>query len=145
MFYSEYVNGNIQRNSGGRYDGIITVDGVDLSPIEATFFENEGKNYLWLKRKPVKEYDFETSSFKTRLPKPMWEAYLEKQLDGDTVAYKGTFMFMRYKYSITAVWDYVLGKEKTRLNLFVERLPMSQQSILLSINERKIKEQETND
>ena len=140
MFYNEYVNGHIQRNSGGRYTGQVSVDGIDLSPIEATFFETEGKNYLWLKRQPVKEYDWETSTFKTRQPRPMWEAYLEKQMDNDVVAYKGRFAFMRFRYEITAVWDSVLGREKNRLNLFVERLPMSEQTILTSINERKLKD-----
>ena len=137
MFYTEYINGHIQRECGGRYTGQVSVDGIDLSPIEATFFEAEGKNYLWLKRQPVKEYDWETSTFKTRQAKPQWEAYLEKQMDNDVVAYKGQFAFMRFKYEISAVWDTVLGREKTRMNLFVERLPMSEQTILTSINERK--------
>jgi hypothetical protein len=35
------------------------------------------------------------------------------------------------------VWDKILGNEKQRLNLFVERLPMSQQTIVNSINEQK--------
>lgn len=137
MFYNEYINGYIQRGVGGRYDGSISVDGIELSPIEATFFDNDGKQYLWLKRKSIKEYDWERSEFRTRQPKPQWESYLEKQVDNDVVAYKGQFAFMRFRYEITAVWDTVLGKEKSRLNLFVDRLPMSQQTILTTINERK--------
>lgn len=143
MFYNEFINGFIQRDREGRYTGHITIDGIDLSPIEATFFEDSGRNYLWIKRPPVKEYNWDTASFKTRQPKPQWESYLEKQVNENVVEYKGTFAFMRFRYSIVGVWDSVFGREKQRLNLFVERLPMLQQSILTSINERKLKEQHT--
>jgi hypothetical protein len=44
---------------------------------------------------------------------------------------------LRFRYSIVGVWDNILGKDKQRLNLFVERLPMSQQTIVNRINERK--------
>lgn len=137
MFYDEYINGYIQRSSDNKFTGQINVDGINLSPIEATFFETEGKNYLWLKRTPIKEYNFETSTFKTRQPKPQWEAYLEKQLNNNIVEYKGTFTFLRFRYSIVGTWDAVFGIEKSRLNLFVERLPMTEQTILTKINERK--------
>jgi hypothetical protein len=53
------------------------------------------------------------------------------------VAYKGEFAFMRFRFSITGVWDKVLGKDKQRLNLFVERLPLPEQTIINSINEAK--------
>jgi hypothetical protein len=46
---------------------------------------------------------------------------------------------MRFKYSITGVWDKILGNDKQRLNLFVERLPLTQQTIINSINESKKK------
>lgn len=140
MFYNEFVNGQIQRHNGGRYTGQISVDGIDLSPIEAMFFEEGGKKYLWLKRQLIKEYDWEASTFKTRQAKPHWEAYLEKQIENDTVAYKGRFNFLRFRYEIVAVWDNRYGLEKNRMNLYVERLPMSEQTILTSINERKLKE-----
>ena len=138
MFYNEYVNGHIQRENGGRYTGQVRVDGIDLSPIEATFFEEEGKKYLWLKRQPIKEYDWDTSSFKTRHPKPHWEAYLEKQMENNTIAYKGKFTFLRFRYEISAVWDNKLGLDKNRMNLYIERLPLNEQTILTSINERKL-------
>lgn len=133
-----YINGVIERKHDGRYEGSVRVSGVDLSPIEATFFKDEdGDNYLWLKRRPVMEYDIETQSYRTRPRKPAFEAYLKKQLDADSVAYRGEFMFMRFKFSIVGVWDVVLGRDNQRLNLFVERLPMSQQKILNDINTRR--------
>ena len=136
----EYTSGYIQRTKDGAYQGTLSIDGIELSGgIEAVCFEHEGVKYLWLKRKQILEYDFESQTYKQRKQKPYWEAYIKKQIDGNTVAYKGEFFFLKFKYSIVGVWDNVLGKEKQRLNLFVERLPMSQQSILLDINARKRK------
>ncbi len=138
-----YVNGHIQRSREGVYQGSLTIDGVNLEGgIEATYFTQDGKNYLWLKRKKMMEYDFESQTYRTRKREPQWEAYLEKQVEGNTVAYKGTFTFLRFRYSIVGVWDKILGNDKQRLNLFVERLPMAQQTILHGINERRRKEQQ---
>lgn len=136
----DYINGYIQRSQGGSYDGKITIEGILLPAISAVFFKDNGENFLWLKRKKVLDYDFESQIYKEREAKPQWEAYLKKQIDSDTVAYKGEFFFMRFKYSIAGVWDKVLGNEKQRLNLFVERLPLSQQTIINSINGQKLKQ-----
>ena len=135
----DYINGYIQRSQGGLYDGKITIEGILLPAISAVFFKDDGENYLWLKRKNVLEYNFESQTYMERGAKPHWEAYLKKQQDGGVVAYKGEFVFMRFKYSIVGIWDSILGVEKQRLNLFVERLPMSQQTIINSINESKRK------
>lgn len=83
------------------------------------------------------EFDMELGKYRTRKRTPTLECYLEKQIDGDTLAYKGTFTFLRFRYSIVGVWDKILGKDLQRLNLYVERLPMSEQTILKGINERK--------
>jgi hypothetical protein len=56
-------------------------------------------------------------------------------MDNDVVAYKGEFIFMRFKYSIVGVWDRILGKDNQRLNLYIERLPMAQQSIINNIRD----------
>jgi hypothetical protein len=137
----DYTNGFVERKSGGAYEGSISIEGIVLPNITAVYFKDEGENYLWLRRKKVLEYDFESQTYKEREAKPQWEAYLQKQADNNTVAYKGEFFFMHFKYSIVGVWDRVLGNDKNqRLNLFVERLPMSQQSIINSINEQKLKQ-----
>ena len=133
----DYVNGFLERKEGGSYNGRLSIDGVDISPIEGVYFKQEGNTYLWIKRKPIMEYDFESQTYKTRKPEPQWEAYLKKQVDGNTVAYKGEFAFLRFMYSIEGVWDSVLGKDKKRLNFYIERLPMSRQTILNNINERR--------
>ena len=133
----DYVNGYVERKQGGKYEGSLTIEGIMLPSISAVYFKDGEESYLWLRRKKVLDYDFESQTYKEREAKPQFEAYLKKQLEGDTVAYKGEFIFMRFKFSITGVWDKILGKEKQRLNLFVERLPMSQQTIINSINQSK--------
>jgi hypothetical protein len=133
----DYVNGYIQRTQKGTFEGVVSIEGITLPSITGVYFKDDGENYLWLRRKKVLEYDFESQTYKEREAKPQFEAYLKKQIEGETVAYKGEFIFMRFKFSITGVWDKILGKEKQRLNLFVERLPMSQQTIINSINQSK--------
>lgn len=132
-----YINGYVQRTSGGTYDGKISIDGIILPAISAVYFKKDGENYLWLKRKKVLDYDEKSMTYREREARPQWEAYLKKQLSEDTVAYRGEFFFMHFKYSIVGVWDSVLGMDKQRLNLFVERLPMSQQTIINNINDLK--------
>lgn len=133
----DYINGYIQRTKSGSFEGKITIDGISLPAISAVYFTKDSNTYLWLKRKKILDYDFESHTYKEREATPPWEAYLKKQLDNDTVAYRGEFNFLRFRYSIVGVWDNILGKDKQRLNLFVERLPMSQQTIINGINERK--------
>ena len=133
----DYINGHIEQKSGGRYEGQIIVDGVDLSPIEATYFVQDHKNYIWIRRKPIMEFDIERQQYITRRRKPDFECYLEKQVNGGVVEYKGVFTFLRFRYSMVGVWDRILGKDLQRLNLYVERLPLKEQTILKGINERK--------
>lgn len=137
--YSDYVNGYVERRKNAKYEGSLTIDGVFLEGgIEATYFQQSQKTYLWLRRRRVLEYDEKSGTYRERQRKPFFECYLEKQLQENIVAYKGVFTFLRFKYSIVGVWDKILGTEKqNRLNLYVERLPMTQQTILNGINEMK--------
>lgn len=135
-----YVNGFVERKQGGRYEGKVSVEGIDLSPIVGVYFKRGNKSFLWIKRKKILEYDNQECKFTERERKPMFECYLEKQIDNkeDIVAYKGEFFFMRFRFSIVGVWDRILGHdEKQRLNLYVERLPMAEQTIINGINKRK--------
>ena len=133
----DYIDGYIQRSKDGKYEGCIKVEGVDLSPIQAVMFKDEDKTYLWIRRKDILEYDFETTRYIKRKREPRFEAYLEKQLDGNTVAYKGEFMVLRFKFSVKGVWDTVEGFDKGRLNLFVERLPMERQDIINALKKNR--------
>lgn len=135
--HSHYCDGHLEKRDG-RYVGKLKVDGVDLSPIEGLYFKENGKMYLWVKRPPILEYNVAKGRFVPRPREPRWEAYLEKQPSA-AVAYMGTFAFMRFKYRITGIWDAVLGESRQRLNLFVERLPKQEQTIINAINERKRK------
>lgn len=134
----QYTNGFIERKSKESYDGDITIEGINLSPITGVYFTQYGKKYIWLHRKDVLEYDHEQQSYKRRKREPQWEAYLEKQLEENgAIAYKGEFYFMRFRFSIVGVWDNVQGYDNSRLNLFVERLPMNEQNIINNTRERR--------
>lgn len=134
---SEYINGFIERKVGGEYGGTLKIEGIDLSPIIAQYFKQNGETYLWLRRKPLLEYDAHTQKYNKRERTPFFEAYLKKQVENSTFAFVGVFVFMRFKFKIVGFWDEVLGRDKRRLNLFVDRLPMEEQSIINGINERK--------
>lgn len=139
----EYTNGYIERKANGTYKGRLSICGINISPIEAVFFKKENDTYMWLKRCKVLEYDDKTLSYVTREPKPRWEAYLKKQKTQYSVAFKGEFTFMRFKFSAVGIFDSVLGtSDKRRINLYVERLPMNQQTVINAINERKRNEQD---
>lgn len=134
-----YINGYIEQKNEGRYEGRITIDGVTMPSISAIFFKEGSESYLWLKRKKILDYDFESKTYKEREAKPQWEVYMKKQLEDNVVAYKGEFFFLHFKYSIVGVWDKVFGIDKKRLNLFIERLPLTQQTVINAINEQKQK------
>lgn len=137
----EYINGYIERKSNGAFEGKVSIEGIDLSPIAAVMFEDDGKNYLWLKRKDMLVYDAEQQRYLTRKREPQWEAYLEKQMQNNTVEYKGEFFFMCLRFSIVGVWDKILGKDKSRMNFFIERFPMSQQNIINGITKQNNKDE----
>jgi len=127
-------SGYIERTDDGRFEGALDIEGVDISPIEGVFFQEGAEPMLWLKRKPVLEYVAREMSYIARAAEPRWEAYLKKG-KGGAIAYSGIFPFLHFRFSIVGFWDTAIG-DKKRLNLFVERLPMQQQTIINSINER---------
>lgn len=130
--------GYIERNKGS-YVGELIIDGVDISPISALFFRDNGTHWLWIKRKPILDYSFEQSCYLTKSPKPQFEVYLTKTSNSKQgIAYKGTFVFFRFKYTIVGIWDDA-HKDTDRLNLLIERLPMDKQDIIQRINEIKQK------
>lgn len=132
----EYINGYLERGAGGNYEGRISVEGIDLSPITGVMFKQDSKSYLWLRRKDILEYDYDQQRYISRKREPRWEAYLEKQMDGNVVAFKGEFLFMRFRFSITGVWDGVFGKDKSRINFFIDRVPMDRQDIIQGLSKR---------
>lgn len=137
MAANGYTSGSIERNKDGNYVGNLTIEGIDLSPVQGVLFSKEGKNYLWLRRCDKVVYDPDTNTYSKKKREPRLEAYLEKQMDGNVVAYKGEFFFLRFRFSICAVWDSVLGMETNRMNLFVDRMPQQSQTIINNIANRK--------
>lgn len=137
MYYEDYISGYLERDSHGDYLGHLTIEGIDISPITGVYFKQDNVTYLWLRRCKVVEYDLDTATYSRREASPFFEAYLKKTSDDGVVTFKGEFTFLRFKFSIVGVWDAVLGTDKhNRLNLFVERLPINQQTIINKINER---------
>ena len=135
----EYINGYIERHRGGKQKGVLRIERIDLSPIEGRYFTNsDGRKMLWLKRTPMLVYDDVLDKYERREKKPMWEAYLFKQQNSGDIAYRGEFVFLRFRFSIVGIWDKVLT-DKFRLNLFVERMPMKAQNIIKKIAETKKK------
>lgn len=130
-----YANGYLERKSGGRFEGVIKIDGVDLSPIEGMYFNDSNGTHLWLKRKPVLQYETKTQTYKQKIREPRWEAYLHKD-SSNSVDYRGEFIFLRFKYSIVGIWDKVFGVDRHRINFYIERLPREKQTIINSINQR---------
>ena len=128
----------------GEWDGVsVPHDWAIAGPFDASndiqrvAIKQDGETYLWLRRKPLLEYDAQTQRYNKRERTPFFEAYLKKQVENSTFAFVGIFVFMRFKFKIVGFWDEVLGRDKRRLNLFVDRLPMEEQSIINGINKRK--------
>ena len=124
-------NGGYIELTSGVYVGELSIDGVNISPIVGYFFKDKGTQWLWIKRKRILEYDIESGQYLTKNPTPQFEAYLKKQGIGKNVAYQGNFVFFKFKYTMSALWD--TNGKKTKLNLCVERLPMKEQNILNTI------------
>jgi len=136
--YDSYVNGYIERAKDGYYVGSLRVEGVNLSPIEGQYFKKDNEVYLFIKRRPIMEYNYERDSFITRERTPQVLIYMKKQVNNDgVVAYKGEFMFMRFKFHIEGIWDKILGNDMKRLNLYVERAPIQEQTLLQNIAKAK--------
>lgn len=123
----------------GECVGELSIDGVDISPITGYYFKYQGTSWLWVKRKRILEYSFETNEYKSKSPTPMFEVYMQKETKKQsTIAYKGTFIFFKFKYKIFGIWDTnEKNKKKQRLNLYVERLPMEEQNIINNIKSLK--------
>ena len=66
MTNGEYINGYVERKERGEYTGIVKIEGIDLSPIIAQYFKQDGENYLWLRRKPLLEYDMQSQKYNKR-------------------------------------------------------------------------------
>ena len=68
--YGGYINGHVERTSKGEYTGRLSVEGIDLSPIQAQYFKKDGDIYCFIKRRPIMEYSMEQGKYITRERKP---------------------------------------------------------------------------
>lgn len=125
--------GFLERTKDGNFDGEINIEGVDLSPITGVFFEEGKEKFLWLRRRPLLVYDYEHNGYLKRPREPRWETYLTKKAIDGTSIYKGTCFLLHIKYELSAIWDGIL---KSRMNLYIERLPLEKQNIINSIRDK---------
>lgn len=130
-------NGYLEKGKNG-FEGQVVIENINMSPIEGMFFVHDKtkKEYLWLKRKPLLEYNIKENKYELRPREPRWEVYMEKYIGG-SIPYIGCFVFLHIKYKICGIWDKnEISKKKQRLNFFIERLPSDQQTIINEINQR---------
>lgn len=130
-------DGYLQKGKNG-FEGQLKIENIDMSPIEGMFFVHEKtkKSYLWVKRKPLLEYNDKKNKYEFRPREPRWEVYLEKQIEGK-IPYIGEFIFLHLKFKIIGIWDKNdLSKKKQRINFFIERMASSQQTIINENNQR---------
>lgn len=125
-------NGGYIERTKGEYVGEMSIDGINISPIVGFFFKDGRTRWLWVKRKKILEYDMETGTYSTKNPKPTFEVYMQKQTSGN-IAYKGEFVFFKFKYSIVAFFDD--AKTQDKVCFAIERMPIEQQNILNRIKE----------
>lgn len=128
-----YANGCLERKAGGRYEGTMKIEGVELSPIVGTYFKTNGETFLWLRRRPIIEYDFDRNEYVNKTPRPAWEVYMKKGKERG-IAFRGSFIFFHFRFDIVGIWNDPNKLDK--LNFFVERA--EEQEIIngISRNER---------
>lgn len=116
--------------SKGDYVGELSIDGVNISPIIGLLFKDNGKSWLWLKRKKILEYDFQKCEYYSRTPTPIFEVYLKRKTTNGKISYYGEFVFFKFKYSIVGMWS-----STKRIELYVDRLPDNEQKIVNRLKE----------
>lgn len=116
--------------SKGDYVGELSIDGVNISPIIGLLFKDNGKSWLWLKRKKILEYDFQKGEYYSRTPTPIFEVYLKRKTTNGKISYYGEFVFFKFKYSIVGMWS-----SHKRIELYVDRLPDNEQKIVNRLKE----------
>lgn len=116
--------------SKGDYVGELSIDGVNISPIIGLLFKDNGKSWLWLKRKKILEYDFQKGEYYSRTPTPIFEVYLKRKTTNGKISYYGEFVFFKFKYSIVGMWS-----SNKRIELYIDRLPDNEQKIVNRLKE----------
>lgn len=116
--------------SKGDYVGELSIDGVNISPIIGLLFKDNGKSWLWLKRKKILEYDFQKGEYYSRTPTPIFEVYLKRKTTNGKISYYGEFVLFKFKYSIVGMWS-----SNKRIELYVDRLPDNEQKIVNRLKE----------
>lgn len=121
-------NGFVIRTNKG-YIGKLNVDNV-IFDIQTTFWSNEKPNYIFVNRPKGKTFDEKNNTFTDYTPRPFFECKADKTKKSDTMDYRGEFMFVGFKYILSAWFE---DKTEHQLNFIVEI--SKSQPILNRLNE----------
>jgi len=108
--------GFVTRTNNG-YIGEINIDDV-VFDINCTFWSYEKPNFIWLQRNKEKIFNEKINTFTDYTPYPFFECRANKQNKKDTFDYCGNFMFVGFKYKLTAWFE---DRTEHQLNLSIER------------------------
>ena len=120
-------HGSVIRGVNG-YIGNISIEGVVLQ-IVCSFWSDKKPHYIWVKRMKEERFDVATNTFNSYDPKPFFECYANKTKKPDSMAYRGEFMFVGFKYNLAAWFE---DKTEKQLNFEIER--SSSQPIIERLN-----------
>ena len=111
------------------YLGQLSIEGYEMD-ILCTFWSDKKPNYIWLQRIKEKIYDEQKKTFTDYAPKPSWVCKAEKTRGKDSMDYRGEFMFVGFKYELSAYFE---DKTEHQLNIIIKRSNI--QPILKRLNE----------
>lgn len=120
-------NKGVVKRSRNGYVGRINIDNVEFD-VNCTFWSDRKPAYIWVQRNKEKRFHAPTKSFFDYTPKPTFECIADKVGRGGV--YKGQFMFVGFKYDLTAWWE---DKQETILNFDIQRC--EEQPIIKRLNE----------
>ena len=121
--------GYVSRDNKEGYVGFANIDGCVIK-INCAFFMTTKPNYIYLQRCSKLKYDDKNKTFIEYNPYPTFQAKLNATKRGDSVSFRGEFMFVSFRYSICAFWE---DKDKKLLKFDIERC--EKQPLLERINE----------
>ena len=129
----ERNKGYVEKSKDG-YLGYINVDGCIMA-IYCTFWMSQKPPYIYIQRCKKLKFDEKNKTFKEYIPKPILQIKADLTKKSDNVRFRGSFMFIGFKYEIAAWWD----DEKTKKVLRFDVVRSENQTLLKRINELLIK------
>ena len=124
----ERNKGYVEKTRDG-YIGQINIEGCVMN-IFCTFWLYEKPPFLYIERCKKLKFDEKNKSFIEYIPKPIVQIKATKTRKDDNLDFRGSFMFLGFKYDISLWWE---DKDKKVILMDVER--NLEQVLLKRINE----------